>query len=279
MEHFSIHLKDRYPFLGEEGRSPRLELFLPHDAAQKYRGDDPRPTILLLPGGGYRFTSDREGEPIALHFLAVGYNVCILWYSVSPHHDPVQIVEVAAAMETIQQNAAAWHVDTGKLVLIGFSAGGHLAAYYANRFDCASVRNHFPNSRGVDACVLGYPVITGDPACSHPGCFQELTGSSEPTAEELSAFSCERMVTDRTPPTFLWCTRTDKSVSVMNSLLYAESLAKNGVPFSLHVFPFGGHGLATVDLQTNPPEKLTAGASLAHAWISEAIRWLEYTLA
>ena len=126
--------------------------------------------------------------------------------------------------------------------------------------------------------MLGYPVITGDPAYSHGASFKYLTGHDEPTAAELEAFSCNRMVTPHTPPTFIWSTRTDAAVPIMNSILYAEALAENGVPFSLHIYPFGRHGLATVDLQTNLPDKLENGAALAKTWIGEALRWLDITL-
>ena len=280
MGHFTVSLSGRYPFLAEGGRAPYLETYLPFNLTEMQRENDRRPTILLLPGGAYRFCSQREAEPIALNYLPAGYNVVILWYSCKPHRHPVQLIEVASAMETLYENAEAWHIDTEKIAIMGFSAGGHLAAHYTNRFDCEEVRRAFPDSKPVNASILGYPVITGDPdhrTYAHTGSFKNLLGCEELSDEDAAAFSCERMVTERTPPTFLWCTRTDASVSVMNSLLYAEALAKHDVPFSLHVYPAGKHGLATVDAQTNPPEKLADGAALAHAWLEESIKWLDLT--
>ncbi len=278
MEHFFVELKELYPFLGEEGRAPKLEVFLRCNLGEKRQSSPVRPTILLLPGGGYRAVVLPEAEPVALPFIAAGYNVCILTYSVAPHHDPAQIIEVAASSDAIRKNAEAWHADTDRLAIMGFSAGAHLAAYYSNRYDCEAVRRHFPDSKNFRACVLGYPLITSDDAYTHIVCMERLIGHENSTPEERAAFSCEKMVTKNTPPTFIWSTRTDHIVPIMNSLIYAGALAKNDVPFSLHIYPFGRHGLVTADLQTNLPEKLENGAGLAASWVGEAVRWLNVTL-
>ena len=247
MQHFNVELKELYPFLGEDGRAPRLEAFLPDNVASKYRESDLLPAILVLPGGGYGFTSDREGEPIALRFLSHGYNVFILWYSVEPHHDPVQIVEVAAAADAIRKNAGAWHVDADKLVIMGFSAGGHLAAYFSNRYDCEAVREHFPDGLGVNACVLGYPVITSG-EYTHIYSMQALLGL-QPTPEELEYFSLEKQVKENTPPCFLWQTLEDNLVPVENTYLFAKALKEKGVPYAQYVYPHGGHGLSTASME------------------------------
>ena len=209
MEHFNVELKELYPFLGEDGREPTLEVFVRHNLTEKHQQSPYRPAILMIPGGGYHLVSRRESEPMALPFITAGYNVFVLKYSVAPHHDPAQIIEVAAASDVIRKNAEAWHVNTEKIAIMGFSAGGHLSAYYVNRYDCEAVRKYFPDSQGFPACVLGYPVITGDPAYTHEGSFKHLIGHENATAAELEAFSCNRMVTPRTPPTFIWSTRTD----------------------------------------------------------------------
>lgn len=274
MLHTVIHLKDHFSFLGENGKDPILTTYLPYNMTQMNRQDQKRPSILLCPGGGYRMVSQREDEPIALHFLPEGFNVFILTYSVAPHGFPSQLREVAAAMELIYENADAWNTDTGRIAIMGFSAGGHLAAHYSNSFDCTEVRQMFPESKGVRASILCYPVITALEAHCHKGSFQSLTGHLYPMSEEeIRKFSCDMLVTERTPPTFLWHTAADEGVPVANSLLYAQALAAHKVPFGLHIYPVGGHGLSTVDDQTNG--ELPSAVQSAKVWLPELKQWLK----
>ena len=125
----TLHLKEIYPFLGGDGRDAVLDCYLPYNMPEMHREAQKRKTLLICPGGGYSFVSEREGEPIAVHFLAAGYNVFVLHYSVDVHRFPAQICEVAAAVELIRARADAWNCDAERLALLGFSAGGHLAAH------------------------------------------------------------------------------------------------------------------------------------------------------
>ena len=276
MVHDIIHLKERFPQLAQNGCDPKLAVYLPDNMTEMGRDGHKRPCLLVCPGGGYRRVSQREGEPIALHFLPHGYNVFVLWYSVSPNRFPTQLREVAAAMELIHENAEAWHCDTGKIAIMGFSAGGHLAAHYSNAYHWPEVREMFPQSKPVNATLLCYPVITADPKHAHLGSFQNLLGKEELTQEEQNRFSCNKMVTEQTPPTFLWHTRRDQMVPVMNTLLYGQALAEHDVPFALHIYPEGVHGLATVDAVTN--DALPPAAALAADWLEAARKWLSFTL-
>lgn len=276
MTHTTVHLKEHFPFLGEQGRDPLLTTYLPYNMTEMNRQDQKRPTILLCPGGGYGMVSQREAEPIVLHFLPEGYNVFVLTYSVFPHGFPTQLREVAAAMELIHANTESWNVDTDRIAIMGFSAGGHLAAHYSNSFDCPEVREVFPESKGVNASILCYSVINGEEGTAHQGSFTKLVGHYPLTEDELDKFCCDRLVTDRTPPAFLWHTAADQHVPVRNSLLYATALAAHKIPFALHIFPFGGHGLATVDGQTNDSLKDTT--VLAKNWFHELHGWLKITL-
>lgn len=270
-----IALRERFAALNDCSDAPTLSIYLPDNLSEL--GEDAenkrRPCLLICPGGGYSLCSEREAEPIALHFLPAGFNVFILRYSVAPYRFPAQLCEVAAAMELIWQNAAAWHCDPMHVAIMGFSAGGHLAAHYSTAYDCAEVRARFPESRPVQASVLCYPVITADPAWTHGGSFETLTGSPLCTEQALAKFSCDRLVTGKTPPAFLWHTTEDACVPVMNSLLYAQALSVNGVSFALHVYPYGQHGLATCDTQTCEP--LPAQVQPTQAWLAEARQWLE----
>ncbi|MBE6975937.1 MAG: alpha/beta hydrolase [Ruminococcaceae bacterium] len=276
MIHEIIHLKAHFPVLGEHNCDPTLTVYAQDMDPQINRKDKLLPAILVCPGGGYRYVSPREAEPMAMKFMPWGFHVFVLTYSVAPNHFPTQIREVAAAMELIHANAEKWGVDTNRIAIMGFSAGGHLACHYSNCFDCPEVREVFPDSKPVNACVLTYPVITADPRYHHGDSIRCVSGHSEPTAEDVEYFSLNNRVTPRTPPTFLWHTAADELVPVMNSLLYAQALAENKVSFALRIYPHGAHGLATADDQTcttlKPP------ASEAHAWIADAAKWLKSTI-
>ena len=267
----TIHLKDIYPFLGENDCDPTLGIYLPHN--YESRKDQKRPCILLCPGGGYRLVSTREAEPIALHFFPEGFNVFILTYSVAPNCFPTQIREVAAAMELIYAHGEEWNCDLNRIAIMGFSAGAHLSAHYSNRYDCPEVREKFPESKAVNASILCYPVISGKTGTYHAGSFKNLSGHNPPSEEDLEKFSCEKMVTENTPPAFIWHTASDPVVPVNNSLLYAQALSANNVPFELHIYPFGKHGLSTADLWTNT--EIPTEVARASDWLPTLKKWLE----
>ena len=276
MRYEVIHLNERFPALSQNGCDPTLTVYLPDNMIEMGRGDEKHPCMLICPGGGYHGVSPREGEPIAMHFLPQGYNVFVLRYSVAPNRFPTQLREVAAAMEAIYENAEEWHCDTNKIAILGFSAGGHLAAHYSNAYAWPEVREMFPESKAVNASVLCYPVITADPNHAHLGSFQNLLGKETLSPEEQARFSCEKMVTPQTPPTFLWHTCMDQLVSVMNPLLYGQALAENKVPFAVHIYPEGVHGLATVDHVTNG--ELSPAVVHAKDWLDAVHKWLSVTL-
>lgn len=268
-------LREHFPALEQIHSEGFVTAYLQDNLSEMGRENALRPCLIVCPGGGYRMCSQRESEPIALHFLPEGFQVFVVTYSVSPHHNPTQLLEVAAVLELIHQNAKTWHCDISRIAIIGFSAGGHLAAHYSNRYNCPDVRAVFPNSKPVHATLLCYPVITATEAWAHKGSFDHLIGHTQRTTEEIERFSCEKMVSTSTPPTFLWHTASDPGVPVMNSLLYAQALYACHIPFELHVYPRGGHGLSACDSQTL--EQVLPEHEYAGAWLSCAKKWLQLT--
>ncbi|MBP3599819.1 MAG: alpha/beta hydrolase [Clostridia bacterium] len=268
-----IELKKYFEFLGENDCNPVLDVMLPEVYGGSNTGKSKRPCMLVCPGGGYHFCSEREGEPIGLHFLPEGYNVFVLTYSVAPNKFPTQLREVAAAMELIYKNAEEWNCDTEKIAIIGFSAGGHLAAHYSTMYNCKEVREVFPESKSVNASILSYPVITADFKYAHKGSFINLIGHEPESKEEQDYFSCDCQVDENTPPAFIWHTATDDCVPVKNSFLYAEALTKHKVPVELHIYPFGHHGMSTCDEHTL--DNINEVTVHNHLWLTSVKNWLK----
>lgn len=210
------------------------------------------PAMLIFPGGGYRFTSAREGEPLALACLGHGYSAFILHYSVAPNAQyPTQLREAEAALRYIRQHATQWNIHPQQIAVMGFSAGGHLAGNLAT---AGEVR---PNG-----AVLCYPVITAE-EYAHRDSFVALGKD----------ISLEKCVDDKTPPTFLWHTADDGLVPVENSLLMAAALRKQGIPFELHIFQNGPHGLSLCNQQTAAPGANDFRNSHAEHWFRLCIEW------
>lgn len=225
----------------------------------EYCSDRKRPAVLICPGGGYAFTSDREATPIAMSFLAAGISAFVLRYSCAPDgvRFPTQLCEAAAAMKVIRSHAAEWNLDEKRIAVCGFSAGGHLAASLGVFWnsDLLKDRGLGGESCRPDAMVLSYPVITSGPK-AHRGSFENLLGDQANDETMLTLTSLEKQVTADTPPAFLWHTWTDGGVPVQNSLLFASALAEQGIRAELHIYPRGGHGLSLGNLLTNTPDSV-----------------------
>lgn len=207
-----------------------------------------RPAVLIFPGGGYYICSDREAEPVAMAFLAQGYHAFVLRYSLSENAAfPAPLRDAEEALECIHANAEAWGVSPDKVAVCGFSAGGHLAAALG------TMGRTRPN-----ALILGYPVI--------------LESLSRILA--VSIPSLEKEVDAQTPPTFIFTTADDTVVPVCHSLRFAEALNQAGVPFELHIFQEGAHGLSLARPHTSGGFKGLVHAGVAR-WIELCTAWLE----
>ncbi len=227
--------------------------FIPNITAYVHDTEEVRPTIIVVPGGGYVNVSPTEGEVVALKFLEKGYNAFVLTYSVraSKEMEPVRfqaLRDLAKAMVMIKENANEWKVDTNKICTIGFSAGGHLVSSLGVHYDKEFLDDI---KRGYDirpnAQILSYPVITTTENFAHIGSKNALLGV-DATEEEIEFMSTEKQITENTPPTFIWHCVGDESVPVENALEFAKSLKNNNIDFGLHIYPFGSHGISTCDL-------------------------------
>ncbi|HOJ09295.1 MAG TPA: alpha/beta hydrolase [Clostridiales bacterium] len=254
-------------------RSSEVTTFRPTLTTYILNGSRKRGAVLVVPGGGYSFTSPREAEPIALQFNAAGYHAFVLDYSVAPAKHPQPLLDASRAMCIIRKNAEEWNVDSEKIAVCGFSAGGHLAASLGVYWD----KEYLSNIPGVEielnrpnALILAYPVITSG-QYAHRGSFINLLGENA-TSELLYEMSLEHHVSEKTPPAFIWHTFADQGVPVENSLLFTQSLRNKSIPFELHIYPEGGHGLslATEETATRPDQVVPHAAT----WIKLCLEWL-----
>jgi acetyl esterase/lipase len=200
--------------------------------------------FVVLPGGGYRGRAAHEGEPIAQWLNSVGVTAFVARYRVSPYRHPAPLTDALRAVRYVRAHAREWGLD-GRVGILGFSAGGHLASTAATQFtegDPAAVDPVERVSSRPDLAVLIYPVITfTEDAWVHKGSRTNLLGEGA-TAEQMAAMSSERRVTARTPPVFLLHTTADAAVPPENSLLFAQAMRKAGVEVELHLFEGGRHG-------------------------------------
>ena len=217
---------------------PRLTPYLPRD------GTGVRGCIVVCPGGGYGGHAPHEAEPIAHWLCGVGLAACVLEYRVAPYRHPIPLGDAQRALRLVRHRAAEWQINPQRVGILGFSAGGHLATSAATLFRETQLDPADPidrQSSRPDALIACYPVITfGEHR--HHGSMINLIGDPPPP-ELREQLSLETQVTKETPPSFLWHTADDQAVPVENSLLFAQALRRCAVPFSLHVFPAGPHGM------------------------------------
>lgn len=218
------------------------------DKSKEMKENEKLPAVLVLPGGGYRFCSDREAEPIALSYLANGFNAFVLRYSLNEKAEfPIPLNDATAALKFIRENAVEFCTDPQRIAVCGFSAGGHLAAALSTMSD------EKPN-----ACILGYP------------CILESIGSI--LAKPIP--SLEKYVTEQTPPTFIFAAADDSTVPIENSLCYALELKKHGVSFEMHIFDRGEHGFSLANDMVCNPKWLETCAEDAY-WLPRSVKWLK----
>ncbi len=281
----------------------RLEIYA-LDKSKEMPGSNLRPIVIICPGGGYEWTSEREGEPIAMKFLAEGIHAAVLWYSTKPAAFPTALLEVAESVKYLRMHAEEFRIDMNRIYVAGFSAGGHLAASYGCFWNCDFVREALelgPNKTGwlkPNGLILGYPVITSGPF-AHRGSIESLMGTDESILDtaavkeivsrvsegaedgiEISvsdfeeALSLENQVSEDTPKTFIWHTQPDGCVPVENTLMFVNALQKHGINYELHIYPQGGHGLSLAN-KTTLSTYGSENVEEVQNWIDMACRWVK----
>ena len=242
----TIDLTPDYARVGvsPEGCGATLQCIVPEKYVEL--GERKRKALIICPGGGYEYCSEREAEPVALRFAGAGFACFVLRYSVYRKKFPTALLELASAVKYVRDNSKEFDIDKDKIIVMGFSAGGHLAASMATMWNSTTLANALecdPDYLRVNGSVLCYPVITSG-QFTHEGSILNLIGEGDANEELREFLSLERHIDENTPPTFLWHCADDGCVPVENSLLYMAELSKNKIPFEAHIYPEGGHGLA-----------------------------------
>lgn len=198
--------------------------------------------ILVFPGGGYSRRSELEGEQIALWLNSLSVNAFVVNYRVAPFCHPAQIEDAKRAIRHVRYNSKKYNINPEKIGVLGFSAGGHLACMLSEQYDNGTVFRDETDrvSARPDVCILCYPVITMKEKFCHTGSKNCLLGGTD---TDINKLCCEENVTTGTPPMFIWHTVEDDSVPVENSIMLAQALREKNIPFELHLFPDGKHGL------------------------------------
>ena len=228
--------------------------------------------MIICPGGGYQHLSPREGNDYALWLNQHGITCFVLKYRLGAdgYRHPAELQDSARAVRTVRARADEFKIDPKRIGIMGSSAGGHVASMLMTHFDSGDTNSADAierQSSRPDIGILCYPVITmGEFA--HPGSKNLLLGRN-PSPELVQETSSELHVDANTPPCFIWCTSEDRTVPPENTLMFAGALRKNHVPFDLHIYQKGGHGMGLgLGIRTPPFENL-------HPWTADCLFWLK----
>lgn len=290
-----------------EGRTDvSLTTYVLDDSKEMLNGRK-RPAVLICPGGAYLNCSDREGEPVAMRFASMGYHAFVLRYSVytgkNPEFNPwagggampvnedsihpAPMRDIARAFLTIREHADEWLVDVDRIAICGFSAGAHNCAMYSVYWQTPLIGEYFgkaPEMFKPAATILAYTLSDYVymrellPLMDEmgKGLFHmaniAFTGVPEPDEATLHAISPARLVSEHTPPMFLWSTAADSLVPIEHSLRMAQGLAQKNIPFEMHIFEEGPHGLSLADQSTASVQSYidpnaAKWAGLVEAWL------------
>ncbi len=272
-----INLQEEFPCL----HKPTALIAYCPDNFEEFSSNRKRKSLLLLPGGAYRYNSDREAEPVALRFLGYDLNVFLLEYNDAPFEPPYPFIEGFAAIAYLRRHAEEYHVDSEHIAAIGFSAGGHFAsslgAFYEKE-PYAKTLGSSPSEIKPNGLILCYPVISMDDDLTERNTAARLL---EKAPEKKEEYSIEKQITPSFPPSFIWTTGDDMAVSSLNSILLAAALRRNGVRFEFHHFPFGEHGGSLAEpyvYMDNYNPKAIKDISYCKDWFPLAMRFIKEVL-
>ena len=231
-----------------------------------------RPAVVICPGAAYESVCEREAEPVAMVFFEAGYNTFILNYSVGEKtRDFYPLCQLASTVAHVRKYAKEWYIDSEKVAVCGFSAGGHLAASLGTLFNKERFLQVFDRSDYIrpNAMVLNYPVITAD-EYAHVGPIENVSGAKKGNTNYVW-FGLDKHVDKEPPPAFVWHTGEDAIVPVENSLKLFLAFSTANIPFELHVLPKGPHGMSVC---TKEVGELSATSIYNSRWTSWCIEWL-----
>ncbi len=246
---------------------PDIAVFLPSE--RNATGE----AVVICPGGGYRILAyDWEGSDIARWFSSRGIAAAVVKYrlpvsksNVEPHKTP--LMDAKRAFRMVRYHAGSWNIDPGRIGIMGFSAGGHLASTLSTHFDQGDPDSADPIERmscRPDFSILVYPVISFTEEFSHSGSRAALLGEN-PDPEMVRYYSNELQVTEDTPPAILIHSGDDKGVPVQNSIAYYQALLNKGVPAEMHIYPYGKHGYS-----------LAIGKGHLSGWPDRVLEWIRH---
>lgn len=236
--------------------------------------DNKRPMILICPGGGYASVSDREAEPIAIQLNAMGYHAAVLRYSIAPVRYPAALLQVGESIKYLRKHADEYGILSDKIAVMGFSAGGHLAANFCTFWNRKWLAERLETKSDIlkpNGMILCYPVITSGEYAHHDS-FKNLLG--EKYEEMKRILSLENAVSEDTPECFIWHTKEDETVPVENTLLFIEKMKEKGIAIESHIFDKGGHGLALASKRTMAPDGWALEPSV-QCWVDFLEKWLD----
>lgn len=281
-----------------------LTSYILDDSSELYTGKK-RPTVLICPGGGYLYCSDREDEPIALKFASMGYHAVVLRYSVyvkpgetleeltehgikRRNHSifPNAIREIGMVMRILHNRSDEWRIDTENIILCGFSAGAHNVATYSVYWNKPVLTDYFSGENNMlkpAATILGYALsdylymdelsMNEDDRTFFETSVMALLGTTEPDNETLKKVSPALLVNKDTPPMFLWATANDELVPVGHTTRMATALADHNIPFEMHIFEEGIHGLSlSTHATARTKEDINSDAA---NWVPLVEKWME----
>lgn len=258
-------------FVFEPYKDCKVEAYL--QKAYEFEDMDNRylPSVVIVPGGCYEFVADREAFPVAKEYYHAGYNVFILYYATNEDAaDFKPLIQLLSTIDYIRKHKEQLHTN-GKVAVCGFSAGGHLACSSGTLFNEELLLNkcNLTNVR-PDALILSYPVILAN-EYAHEASISNVSGSKK-GSELYNWFSLDKHVDHDTPPCFIWTTSEDELVPCENSLMLALALSKYDIPYELHIFPHGPHGMSVCTKEVNSEDEYNG------RWVDMSIKWLNKTL-